>query len=90
MFLSIILVAKGVDVDTYDTNGLTPLMWAVLRSKGPDTVRVLLGLGADPNLVDRKFRNLPLHFAIETPRYCLYNTKMLILSARTHLSCFSK
>jgi len=61
------LIAKGVDVDTYDTNGLTPLMWAVLRSKGPDTVRVLLGLGADPNLVDRKFRNLPLHFAIETP-----------------------
>ena len=62
------LVAKGVDVDTYDTNGLTPLMWAVLRSRGPDTVRVLLGLGADPNLVDRKFRNLPIHFAIETPR----------------------
>ena len=44
-------------------------MWAVLRSKGPDTVRVLIGLGADPNLVDRKFRNLPLHFAIETPSF---------------------
>lgn len=61
------LVAKGVDVDVYDTNGLTPLMWSVLRSRGPDTCRVILGLGADPNLVDRKFRNLPLHFAIETP-----------------------
>ena len=46
-------MAKGIDVDTFDTNGLTPLMWAVLRSQGPDTIRVLLALGADPNLTDR-------------------------------------
>ena len=61
------LVAKGVDPDTFDTNGLTPLMWAVLRSQGPDTIRVLLALGADPNLTDRRMRNTPLHFAVETP-----------------------
>ena len=61
------LVAKGTDVDTFDTNGLTPLMWAVLRSQGPDTIRVLLALGADPNLSDRRMRNTPLHLAVETP-----------------------
>jgi len=61
------LVAKGIDVDTFDTNGLTPLMWAVLRSQGPDTIRVLLALGADPNLTDRRLHNTPLHFAVETP-----------------------
>lgn len=39
------LVAKGVDIDSYDTNGLTPLMWAVIRGAGPETIRVLLALG---------------------------------------------
>jgi len=61
------LVAKGVDVDIFDTNGLTPLMWAVLRSQGPDTIRVLLALGADATLTDRRLRNTPLHLAVETP-----------------------
>ena len=40
------LVAKGVDIDSYDTNGLTPLMWAVIRGAGPETIRVLLALGS--------------------------------------------
>ena len=38
-------MAKGVDIDSYDTNGLTPLMWAVIRGAGPETIRVLLALG---------------------------------------------
>ena len=41
------LVAKGVDIDSYDTNGLTPLMWAVIRGAGPETIRVLIALGMD-------------------------------------------
>ena len=70
------LVAKGVDIDTFDTNGLTPLMWAVLRSQGPDTIRVILALGADPNLTDRRLRNTPLHFAVETPNSVAFDLLM--------------
>ena len=44
------VVKSGIDVDSYDTNGLTPLMWAVMRSVGPETIRVLIALGADPDL----------------------------------------
>lgn len=70
------LVAKGIDVDTFDTNGLTPLMWAVLRSQGPDTIRVLLALGADSNLTDRRLRNTPLHLAVETPNATAFDLLM--------------
>jgi len=59
------LVAKGVDIDSYDTNGLTPLMWAVIRGAGPETIRVLIALGADPDLKDRKTHASSLHLAMD-------------------------
>lgn len=59
------LVAKGVDIDSYDTNGLTPLMWAVIRGAGPETIRVLLALGADSDLKDRKTHASSLHLAMD-------------------------
>merc|ERR1711935_690189 len=69
------LVARsGIDVDSYDTNGLTPLMWAVMRSVGPETVRVLIALGADPDLKDRKEQNTTLHLSMEKGNEYAFNT----------------
>jgi len=62
------LVAKGIDIDIFDNNGKTPLMWAVSHTEELDIIRVLISLGADPNLADRgESGNTPLHIAIEAP-----------------------
>ena len=40
-------------------------MWAVLRSVGPETIRVLLAMGANPDLKDRKSHSTALHLSME-------------------------
>lgn len=82
------LVARSsIDVDSYDTNGLTPLMWAVMRSVGPETVRVLIALGADPDLKDRREQNTSLHFAMEKGNEYAFNT---LLEKTKDLECLNK
>ena len=69
-----LVVRSGIDVDSYDTNGLTSLMWAVIRSVGPETIRVLIALGADPDLKDRREQSTSLHFAMEKGNEYAFNT----------------
>jgi palmitoyltransferase ZDHHC13/17 len=45
-------VACGVNVNMPDRGGMTGLMWASWRNCSLDPVRLLLTLGANPNLVD--------------------------------------
>jgi len=52
-FVQFTTLAKGIDIDIFDNNGKTPLMWAVSHTEELDIIRVLISLGADPNLADR-------------------------------------
>ena len=49
-------------------------MWAVIRSVGPETIRVLIALGADPDLKDRREQSTSLHFAMEKGNEYAFNT----------------
>lgn len=44
------LIAKNVYLDTFDGTGMTALMWAAWKVMTLDPVRLLLTLGANPNL----------------------------------------
>lgn len=56
------LVRGGVDVDLLDTRGFrTPLVTSIMRGR-IDSLRTLLELGADPNLLNRVDEG-PLHVA---------------------------
>ena len=57
------LVARGVDVDARDRNGMTPLAWAAYRCTSAEPARLLLTLGASPSLADSVHHNSPLHWA---------------------------
>lgn len=46
------LIAKNVYLDIYDSSGMTPLMWSAWKMISLDPVRLLLTLGANPNLQD--------------------------------------
>ncbi|PIK48681.1 putative palmitoyltransferase ZDHHC17 [Apostichopus japonicus] len=60
------LIAKGQDPNMADANGMTPLMWAAYKTFAIDPTRLLLTLGASPNIQDSKFLNGPLHWAVVT------------------------
>lgn len=57
-------IAKSVNPDTYDSGGMTALMWAAWKIMSLDPVRLLLTLGANPNLQDLTHGNTALHWAI--------------------------
>ncbi|XP_038075514.1 palmitoyltransferase ZDHHC17-like isoform X2 [Patiria miniata] len=57
------LVAKGQDPNLLDGNGMSPLMWACYRTFSVDPTRLLLTLGANPNLQDKHYLNSALHWA---------------------------
>lgn len=44
------LIARNVYIDTFDGTGMTSLMWASWKVMTLDPVRLLLTLGANPNL----------------------------------------
>jgi ankyrin repeat protein len=48
-----ILVANGADLDAQEADGITALMWAV-HNEDVGMIRVLLDLGADPNIKNSK------------------------------------
>lgn len=48
------LIAKNVYLDSFDGTGMTSLMWASWKVTTLDPVRLLLTLGANPNLQGKK------------------------------------
>jgi len=67
---------SGIDPDTADTFGNTPLRWIIDRSGGVPAsqgqVEILLAAGAEPNLPD-EFGNTPLHAAAYSAPESLIN-----------------
>ncbi|KAA0195612.1 Palmitoyltransferase [Fasciolopsis buskii] len=57
------LLAKGVDVDGRDGNGLTPLLVACMHSQSADVFRLLIGWGANLHLTDSR-GNAATHYAV--------------------------
>lgn len=57
-------VARGVSPDLVDRGGMTPLMWSCWKICSLDPTRLLLTLGASPNLTDSTQGNTALHWAI--------------------------
>lgn len=58
------LIAKGVDVNLRDKNGMTALMWSSFKSLGLDPTKLLITLGASMSIQDDVHRNTPLHWAL--------------------------
>ena len=56
------LIEAGAEVNATNTDGMTPLHRATLRGD-PETITVLLELGANPNLPDHLQNDTPLHLA---------------------------
>lgn len=57
-------IAQDVSPDECDLLGMTPLMWSSWKIQSLDPVRLLLTLGANPDLQDSTHGNTPLHWAI--------------------------
>lgn len=57
-------IAREVPIDEIDTCGMNALMWASWKISSLDPVRLLLTLGANPNLQDATHANTALHWAI--------------------------
>jgi palmitoyltransferase ZDHHC13/17 len=57
-------IARNVHPDTFDAGGMTALMWSSWKIMSLDPVRLLLTLGASPNLQDESHGNTALHWAI--------------------------
>ncbi|HOI38019.1 MAG TPA: ankyrin repeat domain-containing protein [Bacillota bacterium] len=43
-------LARGVEIDSRDEDGMTPLMKAAMRNRNPEVIMPLLRAGADPSL----------------------------------------
>lgn len=57
-------IARNVNPDTFDAGGMTALMWSSWKIMSLDPVRLLLTLGASPNLQDLTHGNTALHWAV--------------------------
>ncbi|KAH1026999.1 palmitoyltransferase Hip14 [Dendroctonus ponderosae] len=77
-------VARGVSPDSADRTGMTPLMWAVWKICSLDPTRLLLTLGANPNLTDSTHGNTALHWAIMARNATAITT--LILQGHANLN----
>lgn len=58
------MIAKGVDVNSRDKDGMTALMWSSYKSLGLDPTKLLISLGASMSVQDDVHRNTPLHWAL--------------------------
>ena len=58
------LVAKGSGVNDPDDSGMTPLMWACLKTTAQDPTKTIINLGAAADVVDERHGNTALHWAI--------------------------
>lgn len=77
-------MARGVSPDLADRTGMTPLMWAVWKISSLDPTRLLLTLGANPNLSDLTHGNTALHLAIMARNTTAIST--LILQGHANLN----
>jgi ankyrin repeat protein len=72
------LVAAGAPLEAQDSNGGTPLHWALAGDvANPSSVRILLELGADPNALDNGGSS-PLYYAISG--HCVTCVELLLAS----------
>ena len=73
-----LLVVAGAPLEAQDTNGATPLHWALDGDvANPSSVWVLLELGANPNALDNGGSS-PLHYAIS--EHCVTCVELLLAS----------
>lgn len=73
-----LLIAVGVNVNTPDINGETPLHAATFITLDPEIAKVLLGAGASVNAKDMRYYT-PLHYAA---LYNNVNVIRILLNAR--------
>lgn len=73
-------IARGVNPNLQDRGGMTALMWAAWKVCALDPVRLLLTLGANPNLVDHSHGNTALHWAILARNATAISTLILKVS----------
>ena len=77
------LIARNVSPDTFDAGGMTALMWSSWKIVTLDPVRLLLTLGANPNLQDLTHGNTALHWAIMARNFRAIHT--LIFKGKANL-----
>jgi len=70
------LIDRGIDVDTQNGGGQTPLLKA-LELENYDVVKVLLDAGADPNILDNNRRS-PLAMALKKGKAARESMKLLL------------
>lgn len=61
-----VLLEAGADANAEDAKVVTPLCLAVVRPSTPEFSKEMLKAGADPELVTRKERVIPLHRAVKS------------------------
>ena len=76
------LIGRGVELDTPDVDGNTPLFFAVYRGSVL-TVQALLSAGANPNPMN-KAGQTPLHYAVHSGRFAIVEI-LLDLGVPTHV-----
>ncbi|XP_063223420.1 palmitoyltransferase Hip14 isoform X2 [Bacillus rossius redtenbacheri] len=67
-------VAKGVNVNMQDRNGMTPLMWSAYKVTSLDPTRLLLTFGACTTAQDRTHGNTALHWAVLAQNHTAVST----------------
>ncbi|KFA69037.1 hypothetical protein S40285_05468 [Stachybotrys chlorohalonatus IBT 40285] len=78
-FVSFLLRQPGVDPNVQGVDGITPLHLACDTLVDLDTIRVLLGAGADPNMVVSSSQESSLHLAAAKSSYSgIQALKMLL------------
>ncbi|CAG9811097.1 unnamed protein product [Chironomus riparius] len=82
------LIAKNVYLDIYDSSGMTPLMWSAWKMISLDPVRLLLTLGANPNLQDLAHGNTALHWAILSRNHRAIHT--LVIKGKANIDVKNK
>ncbi|XP_049956340.1 palmitoyltransferase Hip14 [Schistocerca serialis cubense] len=70
-------IAKGVNMNMQDRNGMTPLMWSAYKVTSLDPTRLLLTFGACTSIQDKLHGNTALHWAILAQNHTAISTLIL-------------
>ncbi|PSN53756.1 Palmitoyltransferase Hip14 [Blattella germanica] len=70
-------VAKGVNKNMQDRNGMTPLMWSAYKVTSLDPTRLLLTFGACTTTQDKLHGNTALHWAILAQNHTAVSTLVM-------------